>query len=397
MDNNAIIQAEANNIVQTYIRPKPVFTHGKGVYLYDSDGNEYLDFVAGIAVMALGHSDPEWIAAVNAQAGQLTHVSNLYYTAPQVELAQKLVATSFADKVYFCNSGAEANESAIKFARKYARVVHGRDDKTNIVAFSGSFHGRTMGALAVTLRDKYQKAFEPLMPGVVRAEYNDLASAENAIDDQTCAVIVEPIQGEGGVRPASAEFLHHLRQLCDQHGALLIFDEVQCGLGRTGTLWAYEQYNILPDMLTAAKPLAGGLPIGATLATDAVADVMQPGDHASTFAGGPLVCSAAQIVLNRVAKPAFLAQVRDNSAYMMAQLRQRLTGDDVVEIRGCGFLIGVEFAHPVNDLITAALAHGLIVVNAGPNVLRLVPPLIVSREQIDTAIGILVSCHTTDT
>lgn len=397
MDNNAIIQAEANNIVQTYIRPKPIFTHGKGVYLYDSDGNEYLDFVAGIAVMALGHSDPEWIAAVNAQAGQLTHVSNLYYTAPQVELAQKLVATSFADKVYFCNSGAEANESAIKFARKYARVVHGRDDKTNIVAFSGSFHGRTMGALAVTLRDKYQKAFEPLMPGVVRAEYNDLASAENAIDDQTCAVIVEPIQGEGGVQPASAEFLHHLRQLCAQHGALLIFDEVQCGLGRTGTLWAYEQYNILPDMLTAAKPLAGGLPIGATLATDAVADVMQPGDHASTFAGGPLVCSAAQIVLNRVAKPAFLAQVRDNSAYMMAQLRQRLTGDDVVEIRGCGFLIGVEFAHPVNDLITAALAHGLIVVNAGPNVLRLVPPLIVSREQIDTAIGILVSCHTTDT
>ena len=271
MEPQNIIQAEADNIVQTYIRPKPIFTHGKGAYLYDSDGNEYLDFVAGIAVMALGHSDPEWVAAINAQAGQLTHVSNLYYTAPQVELAQKLVATSFADKVYFCNSGAEANESAIKFARKYARVVHGRDDKTNIVAFSGSFHGRTMGALAVTLRDKYQKAFEPLMPGVVRAEFNDLVSAENAIDDQTCAVIVEPVQGEGGVRAASAEFLRHLRQLCDQHGALLIFDEVQCGLGRTGTLWAYEQVGVTPDMLSAAKPLAGGLPIGATLVTDAVA------------------------------------------------------------------------------------------------------------------------------
>lgn len=393
MNPHDIIQAEANAIVQTYIRPKPIFTHGQGMHLYDTDGNAYLDFVAGIAVMALGHSDPAWVAAVQAQAGQLTHVSNLYYTEAQVTLAQTLVDTSFADKVYFCNSGAEANESAIKFARKYARIVHGRQDKVNVVAFSGGFHGRTMGALAVTLRDKYQKAFEPLMPGVVGAEFNDLVSAENAIDDQTCAVIVEPVQGEGGVRPASAEFLRRLRDLCDRHGALLIFDEVQCGLGRTGTLWAHEQFGVTPDMLTAAKPLAGGLPIGATLVTDAVADVMAPGDHASTFAGGPLVCRAAQVVLDRMRQPAFLAQVRENGAYLMAQLREQITGDDVLDIRGRGLMVGVEFADPVGGLVDAALANGLIVVNAGPTVLRLVPPLIVSREQIDEAVATLAACR----
>ncbi len=391
MDAAAIIKQEADYVLQTYVRPEVVFTHGEGAYLYDSEGKRYLDFTSGIAVTALGHSDPEWVTAVAQQAATLTHVSNLYHTAPHAELAEKLVTNSFADKVYFCNSGAEANEAALKFARKVAKVALDVPDKTGIVAFSGGFHGRTMGALAATYKAQYREPFQPVMPGVTFAAYNDLDTAAQVIDANTCAVIVEPVQGEGGVNPATPEFLEGLRDLCDQQQALLIFDEVQCGLGRTGTLWAHEAYGVTPDMMTLAKPLAGGLPIGATLVRQAVADVIKPGDHGSTFAAGPLVCAAANVVVERVRQAKFLAEVRDNAAYLLHRL-QMLESDQIAAVRGAGLLVGVEMKTAVTDIISQARDKGLLVINAGPNVLRLAPPLIVGRDEIDTAVTIIEDC-----
>jgi predicted acetylornithine/succinylornithine family transaminase len=390
-----IIAGEGQYIVPTYKRPEVVFTRGQGAYLFDSDGNQYLDFTAGIAVNALGHGDPEWVKAISDQAEQLAHVSNLYHTAPHVELAKRLVENSFADRVFFCNSGSEANETALKFARKFAITNHIKDTddyaKTKVVAFSGSFHGRTMGALSATYKANYRQPFNPLIPGVDFATFNDLDSASRTIDSDTCAVIVEPIQGEGGVNPASRDFLHGLRTLCEDNQALLIFDEVQCGLGRCGTLWAHETYGITPDIMTLAKPLAGGLPIGAALVTEAVSEVIQVGDHGSTFAAGPLVCRAAQVVFDRVCQPEFLATVRGNSAYLAEQL-ERLDSDKVIAVRGKGLLVGVELTKPVAPLITAARDKGLLVISAGENVLRLCPPLIITREQIDVALAALNKC-----
>ena len=386
MNAQEIIQAEKDNVLQTYVRPNIVFSHGAGMYLYDSEGNTYLDLTSGIAVTALGHSDPDWVTAVSTQAAKLAHVSNLYHTAPHAELAERLVNNSFADKVYFCNSGAEANEAAIKFARKIAKAKS--SSKTEIVSFSGGFHGRTMGALATTYKAYYREPFAPLIPGVTFAVYNDLDSAKNAISDETCAVIVEPVQGEGGVHPATPEFLQGLRDLCDAHDALLIFDEVQCGLGRTGYLWAHEAYGVYPDIMTLAKPLAGGLPIGATLVTQAVADVMKPGDHGSTFAAGPLVCAAANTVFDKVNRPAFLEQVRDTSAYLIHRLKT-LETDEILDVRAAGLLVGVEMSKPVAGLIAAARDKGLLIINAGENVLRLAPALILERQHVDEAVDIL--------
>lgn len=387
MTRDDVIQDEGRYMVQTYRRPPIVLERGEGVYLYDSDGRRYLDFAAGIAVASLGHSDPEWAAAVADQATKLTHVSNLYYTAPQAGLARRLVEHSFADRVFLCNSGAEANEGALKFARKFARA-HGKGDKTGIVAFSGSFHGRTMGAVSVTAKAQYREPFAPLVPGVSFAPYNDVEAARALITDQTCAVIVEPVQGEGGVRPADPAFLQSLRDACDATGALLIFDEVQCGLGRTGRLWAYEAYGVAPDMMTLAKPLANGLPIGAILVTEAVAAVMQPGDHGSTFAGGPLVCRAAEVVFDRIAQPDFLQQVSENGERLRGLLADLPSGH-IVDVRGAGLLVGVELDGPVAPVMVAARERGLLIINAGETVIRLAPPLIVTAEQIDTAVGIL--------
>ncbi len=385
-----IIENEKQFIAPTYTRPDIVFTHGEGVHLYDSDGKKYLDFCAGIAVNALGHSDPDWVSAVSIQAGKLAHVSNLYHTAPAVELAERLVNASFADKVYFANSGAESNEGAIKFARKYQRM-HGRENKTTIVGFSGAFHGRTMGALAVTPREKYQKYFRPLMPNVRVGQFNDLASAEEVIGADTAAVIVEPVQGEGGVRPARKAFLQRVRELCDEHNALLIFDEVQCGLGRTGYLFAYEAFGVLPDMLTLAKPLAGGLPIGAVLMTDAVAATIRPGDHASTFAGGPLVTRAAQVVFDKVSDQTMLAHVRDMAEHLHEQLESKLPSDKVVEIRGMGLMLGIEMTVPVAPMVPQMAAQGLLTVGAGEKVLRLVPPLIIDKQNVEQATDIITN------
>ncbi len=385
-----IIQAEARYVMQTYRRPEMVLARGEGMTLTDTDGRTYLDFTSGIAVTSLGHSDPEWAAAVAEQAATLTHVSNLYHTIPQVELAQRLVDHSFAGKVFFSNSGAEANEAALKFARKWARQ-NGTAAKHEIVAFSGSFHGRTMGALSVTYKAQYREPFGPLVGGVCFAPFNDLAAARQVIGPQTAAVIVEPIQGEGGVNPATTAFLRGLRTLCDEHGAALIFDEIQCGLGRTGTLWAHEQVGVTPDIMTLAKPLANGLPIGATLVREAIAKTIVPGDHGSTFAAGPVPCRAGQVVFDRVSDPAFLAHVVEMGDALKAQLAA-LESDHIGDIRGRGLLIGVDLDMPAAPVMAAARERGLLVINAGEHVLRLAPPLIVQQDDIDKAVAILGDC-----
>jgi acetylornithine/N-succinyldiaminopimelate aminotransferase len=381
MDAQNIIEKGSHYLVENYRRAPMVLEYGEGCYLFDSQGRRYLDCMAGIAVNALGYGDSEIIAAINEQARKLIHVSNFFHTAPHVELAQRLVEHSFADRVLFCNTGTEAIEGAMKFARKWARVNFDFD-KTDFVAFSGAFHGRTMGALAATARENYQAPFRPLMPGVRFATFNDLSSAETAITSQTCAVLVEPVQGEGGIHPATREFLAGLRDLSDRAQALLIFDEVQSGLGRTGTLWAHEFYGITPDILCLAKPLAGGLPIGAILVTEAVANVMQPGDHGSTFAGNPLVCHVAQVVFDRISQLDFLSEVQAKGVYLMDQLT-KMNLPHVVEIRGRGLLVGVELDIPVDGVVKAGYEHGLIMINAGEKVLRLAPPLIIDRDQLD--------------
>ncbi len=381
-----VMEQEQEYVAQTYKRAPFVLMHGEGVHLIDADGKPYLDWVAGIAVNALGYGDPELTHAIQRAANNgLIHTGNLYYTAPQVELAKMLVEkTPFADRVFFTNSGTEANEGAIKFARKVA-YEKGLSEKVEVVCFTGAFHGRTMGSLALTPREKYQKPFQPLMPGVVLAEYNHLESAKAAISANTAAVILEPVQGDGGIYPASEDFLRGLRELCDQHDALLIYDEVQCGMGRTGTLWAYEASGVAPDILTAAKPLAGGLPIGAILMTEAVASAMHPGEHGTTFAGGPLVTGAAQVVLNRVSQPEFLAHVREVGTYLLERLSE-INSPLIKEVRGRGLMVGLELTIDVSKVVEAGYEHGLILVNAGTHVLRFVPPLIVEKQHVDTLV-----------
>jgi predicted acetylornithine/succinylornithine family transaminase len=379
---------EADHIVHTYKRAPVVLAHGRGMFAYDADGHEYLDFMAGIAVNALGHADPGLGAVLAAQADKLIHTSNLYYTLPQAQLAEKLTAHSFADKVFFTNSGTEANETAIKFARKYAKSLlnpHGAPDKTHIVTFDHAFHGRTMGSLALTPKEAYQAPFRPLLPDVLVGQFNQPDGLHGLITDKTCAVFVEPIQGEGGIHPATPEFLWALRARCDAVGALLVFDEVQCGLGRTGDLWAHTAAGVTPDIMTLAKPLAGGLPIGAALVTDRVAAAITPGDHGSTFAGGPLITAAACYVFDRINTPAFLAHVREVGAYLKDRLEE-INSPHIVEVRGRGLMLGVEFDIEASHVVDHGLANGLLLVGAGANVLRVIPPLIVEKSHIDTFI-----------
>lgn len=389
MDAEEIKALSERYIVHTYARAGFVVERGEGVRVYDTNGKAYLDFVSGIAVNALGYGDADVLRAITEQARRLVHISNLYYSIPQVQLAKMLVEASFADKVYFCNSGAESVEAAIKFARKWAKKVHG-PECIEIVAFNEAFHGRTMGALALTPRPHYQDPFRPLMPGAKFATFNDLESAEALLDEKTCACIVEPIQGEGGVHIATSEFLQGLRRLCSERGILLIFDEVQCGLGRTGTLWAHEPYGVTPDLMTLAKPLGGGLPIGATLMTQAVADVLEAGDHGSTFAANPVICAVAQVVLSKISNPQFLEHVRWAGSYLQEGLLelQRRHGC-IREVRGRGLMWGLATSLDVSPIIEACFEAGLLTCKAGPQVLRLLPPLIVEREDIDEAMAIL--------
>lgn len=385
MNAQEVIDQERQYVLGVYGRAPFVLERGAGCTLYDTTGKAYLDCAAGIAVNALGYADAGITAAMSeAASAGILHTSNLYHTQPHAALAQFLVEHSFADKVHFSNSGAEAIEGAFKFARRYARAL-GHENKTDILAFSGAFHGRTMGALAATPRPKYQDPFRPLMPGVRFATFNDLESARAQMDAQVCAIVVEPVQGEGGIYPASEEFLLGLRALANEYDALLIFDEIQCGVGRTGTLWAYEQTGVAPDILTAAKPLAGGLPIGAVLVRQKVADVMQKGEHGSTFAGGPLVTHVAHHVVERIAQPAFLADVRAKGA-LLQEMLEELNSPHIVAVRGQGLMVGVELDVETAAVVSAAYERGLILISAGTHVLRLVPPLIISESEIRRAV-----------
>jgi acetylornithine/N-succinyldiaminopimelate aminotransferase len=381
-----VIENDQRYILQTYQRPDFVLERGEGCYVFDTEGRRYLDYVAGIAVNALGYADPDVTRAIQTHAAGLLHTSNLYYTQPPGELARLLVEHSFADRVFFSNSGTEAIEGALKLARKVAYEQR-RKGKSQVVAFSGSFHGRSMGAVAITAREKYRAPFEPVMPGARFAPFNDLDAAAAAITDDVCAVVVEPIQGEGGLSTATPEFLRGLRALCDKTGALLIFDEIQCGLGRTGTLWAHEPYGVTPDIMTVAKPLGGGLPIGAILLTQRVADAIHPGDHGTTFGGGPFVTAVAKVVFEKINQPTFLERVREVGGYLEESLHDlRQTHPQILELRGRGLMRGLRIDGPAGAVREAAHKEGLLVATAGDDVVRLVPPLVLERQHVDEAV-----------
>lgn len=379
-DSRELLELAETVIAPTYCRPNRLFVEGKGARLRDAEGGEVLDMTSGIAVLALGHSSETVAEAIEASARELVHISNLYHSAPPIELAARLVELSFADSVFFANSGAEAVEAAIKFAR-----LAGGEARREIVHFSGSFHGRTLGALAATDRPSYQEPFRPLAGGFRCLPWND-ESALEAIDERTAAVLLEPIQGEMGVREPAAAWVRPVRERCDAVGALLIFDEIQVGLGRTGRLWAHESYGVSPDMMTLAKPLAGGLPIGAVLMTRAVADALSPGVHGTTFGGGPLVTSVALRVLETIAQPAFLARVRELGEHLDARLNELAELAEVSEIRGRGLMRGVRLELPVADVVAAAERRGLLVVPSADEVLRVLPPLNCSEAELDLCV-----------
>ena len=382
--------APTDGLLPIYRRAPMELVRGSGCELFDREGNSYLDFASGIAVNALGYDDPGIRAAMMAAMDSgLIHVSNLYHTAPGAELASALVAKSFASAVFFCNSGAEANEGAFKFARRWARATGG-PAKHEIVALRGGFHGRLFASLAATDRPAYRAPFRPLAGGVGIAE-RSLDDLDALLDAETvAAVIVEPVQGESGVRVLEAEFLRGLRALTRERGIALIFDEVQCGLGRTGYLFAHERYGIEPDLLTLAKPLAGGLPMGAVLVNADIAAAMQPGDHGTTFGGGPFVSSVALHVLERLSDPTLLARVREDGAWLGTQLNRMVRpGGRVRAVRGIGFMWGIDVVEPAADVVKRALAAGLLVCSAGEHTVRLLPPLVADRTDLQRGVSIL--------
>ena len=374
-------------LYDTFARAPIAFVRGEGTWIETTDGRKLLDFSGGVAVNALGHAHPALVEALTEQAGRLWHVSNLYRIPEQEALAEALTRLSFADKVFFGNSGAEAVECAIKTARRY-HFVGGHPERTEIITFAGAFHGRTLATLAAAGNPKYQEGFGPALQGFVQLAVGDTKAVAAAIGPQTAAILIEPIQGEGGIRPVSTQFLRELRALCDKHGLLLLFDEVQTGIGRTGRLFAYEWSGVTPDIMALAKGLGGGFPLGACLATAEAASGMTPGTHGSTFGGNPLAMAVGKAVVDIVSEPAFLEDVRRKGIY----LKQRLAAvvdshpDLVAEIRGEGLLIGVRCIAPVAEVITALRDKGMLAAGAGENVLRLLPPLNVSDAEIDTAI-----------
>jgi acetylornithine aminotransferase/acetylornithine/N-succinyldiaminopimelate aminotransferase len=384
-----LIRDSARYLANTYARFPVVLVRGRGDRLWDSDGKKYLDFAAGIAVDVLGHCHPKVVEAIKAQAEALLHVSNLYHIEPQIRLAQALCEHSFADKVFFCNSGAEANEAAIKLARRYAKVRWG-PDRYEIVCMRDSFHGRTMATLTATGQEKHQRGFEPLLPGFKHIPFNDLRAAEQAIDSRTCAVLVEPIQGEGGVRVPDDDYLPALRQLCSDRDVLLMLDEVQTGMGRTGRLFAYEHWGIEPDVMTLAKALGGGLPIGAMLAKEEVASAFVPGSHASTFGGSPFITAAALAALTAIIEERLPQRAAKIGAYFLGRLRELVQRYPYAkEARGKGLILALELAVPAKPIVDRCLQLGLLILTAGDQVLRFVPPLIIGEAEVDEALSIL--------
>ncbi len=384
------LRREAERVLMPTYAPSPIsIVRGRGSRVYDLEGREYLDFVAGIAVNTLGHGHPDLVAAIQKQAQHLLHASNLYYTEPQVKLAKALVDHSFAKKVFFCNSGAEANEAAIKLSRRYAHQKHG-PDRYEIITMLNSFHGRTMATLTATGQEKVQKGYEPLLPGFKYVPLNDLPELEKALSAKTAAVMLELVQGEGGVHVADRTYLKSLRELCRQHDVLLVFDEVQTGMGRTGTLFAYEQLGVHPDIMTLAKGLGGGVPIGACLATDEAAAAFSPGSHASTFGGNPLACAAALAVLRVLLEGRVLEQSRRMGDYLakgLLDLKDRL--HIVKDVRGLGLLQGMELTIEGKPVVDDCLARGLLINCTMERVLRFVPPLIITQHEIDRLLDTL--------
>ena len=376
-------------VMNTYARKGVCFAKGSGCRLWDENGKEYLDFLAGIAVCGLGHCHPDVTRAFSAQAETLVHVSNLFYTRPASDLAQKLCENSFADKVFFSNSGAEANEAAIKLVRRYFQKK-GETGRTRIITMKQSFHGRTMATLSATGQEKIKQGFEPVLPGFVHVPFNDMDALEKEMGDDVCAVMVEPVQGEGGVIPAAPGYLEAVRKLCDEKGALLIFDEVQTGMGRCGRLFAHQAYNVTPDIMTLAKSLGNGLPIGAMLASNRAAEGFDKGSHASTFGGTPLVAAAALAVLDIVAEESFLARVRKTGGYLKEKLYAlQKQSNAVKEIRGLGLLVGMEIEADADDIVEKCLKKGFIINAIQGKIIRFAPPLIVTEEEIDQLADVL--------
>jgi len=384
-----MIELSNEVIMNTYGRFPLLITKGKGCNLWDSDGNEYLDFVSGLAVCNLGHCNEKVSLAVKEQVDRLVHVSNLFYTEAQIRLAKLLTDNSFADKTFFCNSGAEANEAAIKLARKYSSDNFGRG-RHEIITMNSSFHGRTMAAITATGQPKFHAGFEPMLEGFSYVPYDDLEALSKAVSERTCAVFLEPIQGEGGVNVPSPNYLRNVRKICDENKLLLMFDEVQTGFGRTGTLFAYEDEGVSPDIMTLAKSMAGGISIGATLATRRAAESFGPGTHASTFGGNPVACAAGIAVMETMLEKNFLDNVRDMGLYFRNELVKMAEKKKGVKgVRGRGFMLGMELDYKGASAVKACLAKGLIINCVNECILRFLPPIVVTKDEIDKALSII--------
>lgn len=391
---NEIINKAEENLIHTYNRAGLVLDHGEGVYLYDVEGKRYLDFAAGIAVYALGYNYKDYNVALKKQIDKLLHISNLYYSEPLSGAAQRLVQATGLSKVFFTNSGTEAVEGALKLAKKYAYLKDGSTDH-EIIAMEHSFHGRSMGALSVTGNVHYREAFGPLIPGIRFAEYNNLDSVKELLTNKTCAVICETVQGEGGIFPADKEFLTGLRKLCDERDMLLILDEIQCGMGRCGSMFAYQQYDVVPDAVTVAKALGCGVPVGAFAVSKRAEAVLVPGDHGTTYGGNPFACAAVCKVFDLFEENRIVEHVKEVAPYLMKRLKELAANHSCIkEVRGMGLMCGIELKEEISvgDVIQAARKNGLIVISAENNTLRLVPPLIVTKDNIDEAAAVLERC-----
>lgn len=380
-----------NNIMNTYGRFDVTFEKGIGSKIYDINGNEYIDFVSGVAVNCLGHSHPAIIKAITEQSKQLIHISNYYWNTKHTRVAEKLIDNCDHDKVFFCNSGTEAIEGAFKLARKYGKLK-GNNDKSILLYMSNSFHGRTMGALSITGQEKYQKDFLPLIPNVKKVNFNDINDLNENFDENVCGIIIEPIQGEGGINVVNSDYLEEVRNSCDKYDALLIFDEIQCGMGRLGELFAYKKFNVIPDVICIAKGLGGGFPIGAFIANKKASKALSLGDHGSTFGGNPLGCAVSLAVLNELVEGGIISSVASKEIYLkekLTELKNKYTVID--EIKGMGLLIGISIKTNPKDFSNLCFKKGLLVVTAGTTVIRLLPPLNVTIQEIDKALNILES------